>query len=80
MTLGAIDEVFRHSITKMSHLHFVSCEQNRQRILQMGESPDRVWLVGSTGVENIHTLPVFAEQDVRQYLSFNHYRQILSTK
>lgn len=64
-TQGAIDEVFRHAMTKMSHLHFVSCESNRQRVIQMGEDPARVWLVGSTGVENIHKLPVLTEQDVR---------------
>jgi len=68
-TQGAIDEVFRHAMTKMSHLHFVSCEQNRQRVLQMGEAPERVWLVGSTGVENILTLPVLAEREVRKKLS-----------
>jgi UDP-N-acetyl-D-glucosamine 2-epimerase, UDP-hydrolysing len=68
-TQGAIDEVFRHAMTKMSHLHFVSCEQNRCRVLQMGEAPERVWLVGSTGVENILTLPVLAEREVRKKLS-----------
>jgi len=67
-TQGAVDEVFRHAMTKMSHLHFVSCERNRQRVLQMGESPERIWLVGSTGIENILTLPILAEEDVRKYL------------
>lgn len=52
-TEGAIDEAFRHSITKMSHLHFASCEPYRQRIIQLGEDPDRVFNVGALGVENI---------------------------
>jgi UDP-hydrolysing UDP-N-acetyl-D-glucosamine 2-epimerase len=50
-TEGAIDEAFRHSITKMSHLHFASCEEYRQRVIQLGEAPDRVFNVGALGVE-----------------------------
>jgi UDP-hydrolysing UDP-N-acetyl-D-glucosamine 2-epimerase len=68
-TQGAIDDVFRHAMTKMSHLHFVSCERYRQRVIQLGEEREHVWCVGSAGVENVHTLPTLAEQDVRNYLS-----------
>ena len=52
-TEGAIDECIRHAITKMSYLHFTSCEAYRQRVIQLGESPDRVFNVGAIGVENI---------------------------
>ena len=55
-TEGAIDEAFRHSITKMSHLHFASCEAHRQRIIQLGEAPDRVFNVGALSVENIRPM------------------------
>lgn len=51
-TQGMMDEAFRHSITKMSHLHFVSTHDYRRRVIQLGESPDRVFLVGALGVEN----------------------------
>jgi GDP/UDP-N,N'-diacetylbacillosamine 2-epimerase (hydrolysing) len=51
LTIGAMDDAFRHSITKMSQLHFASTEVYRRRIIQMGESPDRVFNVGSLGVE-----------------------------
>lgn len=51
-TEGAIDEAIRHSITKMSYLHFTSTEAYRKRVIQMGESPDRVFHVGAIGVEN----------------------------
>ncbi|MBR0090943.1 MAG: UDP-N-acetylglucosamine 2-epimerase (hydrolyzing) [Lachnospiraceae bacterium] len=55
-TEGLIDESIRHSITKMSYLHFTSTEQYKNRVIQMGESPDRVYCVGAIGVENaIHT-------------------------
>lgn len=51
-TEGAVDEFLRHSISKMSSLHFAACEEYRKRIIQLGESPDRVFNVGSLGVEN----------------------------
>lgn len=55
-TEGAIDEAFRHSITKMSHIHFPACETYRKRILRMGEQPELVHTFGSLGVENIHQM------------------------
>ncbi len=52
VTEGAIDDAIRHSITKMSQIHFPGCEQSRKRIIQMGENPDTVFNVGEPGVEN----------------------------
>lgn len=57
LTLGAMDDSFRHCITKMSYLHFASCERHRRRIIQLGESPERVWNFGAIGVENAMKLP-----------------------
>jgi GDP/UDP-N,N'-diacetylbacillosamine 2-epimerase (hydrolysing) len=53
VTEGAIDELIRHAITKMSHLHFVTCEQYAQRVLQMGEEPWRVINTGSPALDRI---------------------------
>lgn len=53
LTLGAMDDAFRHAISKMSHLHFAATEQYRKRIIQMGEREDRVFNVGALGVEYI---------------------------
>ncbi|MEG1428084.1 MAG: UDP-N-acetylglucosamine 2-epimerase, partial [Oscillospiraceae bacterium] len=50
-TEGAVDEVVRHCVTKMSYLHFPGCEAYRQRIIQLGESPARVFNFGDIGVE-----------------------------
>lgn len=52
-TEGAVDEAIRHSITKMSHLHFVAAEEYRKRVIQLGEDPARVFLVGGLGVDSI---------------------------
>jgi GDP/UDP-N,N'-diacetylbacillosamine 2-epimerase (hydrolysing) len=69
-TEGVIDEAFRHSITKMSHLHFASCEEYRQRIIQMGEAPDRVFNVGALGVENIRRMTLTARDDLAESIGF----------
>ena len=53
ITEGAIDDVIRHSITKISHIHFASNKQHQDRIIQMGENPNFVFNVGSVGLENI---------------------------
>lgn len=53
ITEGAIDDLFRHAVTKLSHLHFVSTEPYRQRVIQMGEAPDRVHCVGAIGLDDI---------------------------
>lgn len=52
-TEGAFDEALRHSITKMSHLHFVAAEPYRQRVIQLGEQPEQVFLVGGLGIDSI---------------------------
>lgn len=52
-TEGALDEWIRHSITKMSYLHFVTNEESKRRVIQLGESPERVFNYGSTSIDNI---------------------------
>ncbi|MCX5855354.1 MAG: UDP-N-acetylglucosamine 2-epimerase [Deltaproteobacteria bacterium] len=70
-TEGAIDEAFRHSITKMSHLHFASCEEYRQRIIQLGEAPDRVFNVGALGVDNIRRMSLMERSQLAESIGFN---------
>ena len=53
VTEGAIDEAIRHSITKMSHIHFTATEQYRKRVIQLGEDPKFVFNFGAPGLENI---------------------------
>ncbi len=56
LTEGAVDELFRHSITKMSHLHFAATREYADRIIQMGEQPARVYVSGAPGLDAIKTL------------------------
>ena len=68
---GAMDDAFRHSITKMSHLHFVSTATYRNRVIQLGESPDRVFHVGALGVENSLALPLASQSELGRLLEFS---------
>ena len=70
VTQGAIDEAFRHSISKMSHLHFTCAEEYRRRVIQLGEHPDRVFNVGSLGAENIRSLHLLAKSELEKQMGF----------
>lgn len=69
-TVGAMDDAIRHAITKMSHLHFTSTEKYRQRVIQLGEAPGRVFNVGALGVENIRSLNLLSRVELEQQLGF----------
>ncbi|MFZ5639690.1 MAG: UDP-N-acetylglucosamine 2-epimerase [Bacillota bacterium] len=70
LTEGAIDDAIRHSITKMSILHFVSTEIYGKRIVQLGEEPDRVFNVGALGIDNIKNLTLLTKQQLEKELNF----------
>lgn len=75
-TEGTIDECIRHAITKMSYLHFTSCEDYRKRVIQLGEDPKRVFNVGALGIENIKNIDFMTQEELEKELkiSFNqHY-------
>ena len=70
LTEGAFDDAIRHSITKMAHLHFVAAEEYRQRVIQLGEQPDRVFCVGGLGIDNIKRLELLNRQQLEESLNF----------
>ena len=65
-TEGAIDEAIRHSITKMSCLHFTSTEMYRKRVIQLGENPQNVYNVGATGVENALNTELYTKDEFKE--------------
>lgn len=67
-TEGAFDDALRHSITKMSHLHFVAAEEYRQRVIQLGEQPERVFLVGGLGIDSIKRLKLLNRTELEASL------------
>jgi GDP/UDP-N,N'-diacetylbacillosamine 2-epimerase (hydrolysing) len=69
-TEGVFDEAFRHSITKMSHLHFVAAEEYRQRVIKLGEHPERVFLVGGLGIDSIKRLQLLDRTALEESLDF----------
>ncbi|RXK05026.1 UDP-N-acetylglucosamine 2-epimerase [Halarcobacter bivalviorum] len=70
-TEGLIDESIRHSITKMSQLHFTSIEEYRKRVVQLGEDPSRVFTVGGLGIENIKRLKLLSKEEFEKSIDFN---------
>lgn len=74
---GAFDEAIRHSITKMSHLHFVAAEEYRQRVIQLGEHPDRVFLVGGLGIDSIRRLALLDRSALEASIEFQLGRRNL---
>ncbi len=65
VTEGAVDDCVRHALSKMSYLHFTSTEVYRKRVIQLGESPERVFFVGALSTENILKAPLKSESDIR---------------
>jgi GDP/UDP-N,N'-diacetylbacillosamine 2-epimerase (hydrolysing) len=66
VTEGAVDDGVRHSLTKMSYLHFTSTEKYRRRVIQLGENPSRVFNVGSLSSDNILNMHLMSEEELRK--------------
>lgn len=70
-TEGAIDECIRHAITKLSYLHFTSTDEYRNRVVQLGEHPERVYNVGAIGIENILNEKLFSKEELENELEIS---------
>lgn len=71
VTEGAYDDAIRHSISKMSHLHFTSTETYRKRVIQLGEQPSTVFNVGSTGLDNIRKMTLLSREALEESIGFS---------
>jgi len=76
-TEGAIDEALRHAITKMAHLHFTATENYRQRVIQLGENPDRVFNFGAIAMDGIKQLEFIGRQELERDLGCSFGKQNL---
>ncbi|NCG10915.1 MAG: UDP-N-acetylglucosamine 2-epimerase (hydrolyzing) [Alphaproteobacteria bacterium] len=70
VTEGAVDDAFRHAVTKLAHLHFVAAPDYRERVIQLGEDPTRIILAGGLGVDAIKRLPLLGKREVEAKLGF----------
>jgi GDP/UDP-N,N'-diacetylbacillosamine 2-epimerase (hydrolysing) len=77
ITQGAFDDSIRHAITKMSHVHFVSTEKSKQRVIQMGESMENIYLVGGLGVDAIEDLILVDKSEIEQSMKFTFAKKNL---
>lgn len=71
VSFGALDESLRHAITKLSHLHFVAAEPYRRRVIQLGEDPARVHLVGTPGLDALEQEPPMTRQEIEASLGWS---------
>lgn len=69
LTEGALDDNYRHAITKLAQLHFTSTEEYRNRVIQLGEHPDRVFAVGALGIDNILHVPLWSKEELLSRLN-----------
>ena len=77
ITEALIDEPIRHSITKMSHIHFAATEEYRNRIIQMGELPSRVFNVGGMGVDRINNFKLLSKNNLESKINFTFSKKNL---
>lgn len=68
LTEGLIDEAIRHAVTKMAHLHFVATDVYARRVIQMGEDPARVFVVGTPGLDHLETLDWMSKDELAEDL------------
>jgi len=69
-TTGVIDEAIRHSVSKMSTWHFVATKKYGKRIMQLGENPNRIYLVGSLGVDRIKNIKLYSKDILEKKINF----------
>jgi GDP/UDP-N,N'-diacetylbacillosamine 2-epimerase (hydrolysing) len=79
VTYGANDDIYRHCLTKMSYLHFTSCEKYRSRIIQLGEDPQRVFNVGSLSVEAAKNMKFLSQDELEKEIGFDLKKTMLAT-
>lgn len=70
LSFGAYDDAFRHSISKMSHLHLTSTDEYRNRVIQLGENPERVFNVGAIGLDNIIGSDLMSKEEFEDSIDF----------
>jgi len=76
ITQGSMDEAFRHSITKFSHLHFVANEIYKKRVIQLGENPKKVFNVGGLGIDSISKTNLFSKDFLSKKFKINFKKRI----
>ena len=79
LTQAALDDGFRHANSKFSHLHFVAHPEYKTRLTRMGEQPDRIWVVGTIGIDSMNEFKPVSKLEISQSLNFDLDKYILLT-
>lgn len=75
---GSVDEHFRHAISKLSHLHFVSCLDSQKRLIQMGENKENIFVVGDSHIDEILEGKIIDEKEMRNILKIPNNSKIIT--
>ncbi|WII71827.1 UDP-N-acetylglucosamine 2-epimerase [Bdellovibrio sp. 22V] len=78
VTEGALDEAYRHCISKLSYIHFVATERYRERVISLGEAPDRVFNVGALGVDNIKNVQLLSKKEMEAILGIDLRSEVIA--
>jgi GDP/UDP-N,N'-diacetylbacillosamine 2-epimerase (hydrolysing) len=73
---GTVDESIRHAISKLSHFHFVVTQKARERLIQMGEKPDHIFVTGAPGLVDINKSPLTDKVTLCRRMGFDHEKKI----
>jgi len=77
LTIGAIDDSIRHAITKLSHYHFVTNLSHKNRVIQLGEDPKKIFNVGALGIDSVMNTKFFSKNELEKILKIKFQKKIL---
>ena len=75
LTEAALDDVFRHCLTKMSHIHFPATQVYKKRIIQLGEDPKKVFCVGGLGADSIKNQTLYNKREIEKILKIKFLKK-----
>ena len=74
-TLGSIDDVYRQIISKLSDFHFVSEKKYKNRLIQLGEEKNRIFITGSLATDNINSIEFLSKKEIQKKYNFSFYQK-----
>ena len=73
--MGSSDESIRHSVSKLSSFHFVTHNQHKKRLVQLGENKKNIFVIGSPGIENIKRTKILKKKDLEKKFNFKFLKK-----
>lgn len=74
---STVDDFARHAITKLAHIHFAATEKSRERIIRMGEDPDRIFVVGAPGLDQIREESLLSKDELAERYKLDFSKPVI---